>query len=383
MRDFFLKTPISWIIIPIFIIISVQFLSSSANLLKTPARDFQDFYVTGKWVNSEYKDEGLIFGKDIVRNPPPAMLLFKTFAVFPILKIQTYWFIISIAFFLIGSYFLFKIFNFNNLRNWLLFISLVFIFFPFRYNLGSGQVNNLLFLLICLTFFFSYIKRNYLSSLFLSFAILLKITPLFFLVTLLLEKRTKIFLLTFFNLIALNLITAFILGPEIYQKYLNAPGSFFDFANPVYYNQTLSAFLFRISGNSDFAKFLDLILLSAGIILITFLKRKPFKDELLNRLNLWNISIIYMLIFAPFAWQYHYVIIIFPLLTTFYIGIKRSFNVNFFFFLFLSYLLLGWNIKNPDVYLNYGIPGQIILSHTFFGALILLCLNLSFRKALK
>lgn len=383
MKNLFLKFPFNLFIIPFFIIIALQFLSSNINLLQFPSRDFRDFYVTGTWVQTGRENPDLKFGQDIVRNPPPSLLLFSFFSLFPILEIQAYWFIASLIFFFTGSYFLFKTFRWFNLKIWLLFISLVLIFFPFRYNLGSGQVNNLLYMLIVLTFYFSQIKKNYLASISLCLAIILKITPLFLLITLLIERRVKIFVLTIINLAAINIVTMLVLGSDIYQKYSTVPGTFLDFGNAVYYNQTLSAFLFRVLNNAPLVRFIDLTFLIIFSLVLMYLKRKPsFKDKLIDRLNLWNISIIYMLIFAPFAWQYHFVIIIFALVSTFYIGYKQRYESGFFFLLFLSFMLLGWNIKNPGAISGFGLAGQIILSHTFFGALLLLYLNIfmNFKK---
>lgn len=148
-----------WLILFISLLIITQFIFANIKLLKipAPAQDFEVFYLSGQQVINK-QNPYLQLGKDIVRNPPPALLLFSLFPLFPVLVSQTLWFIASMVLFILGSFILFKIlgildkdklFNVNNWKLWVFYLSLVFLFFPFRYNLGSGQVNNLLFLLLC------------------------------------------------------------------------------------------------------------------------------------------------------------------------------------------------------------------------------------------
>lgn len=89
-----------------------------------------------------------------------------------------------------------------------------------------------------------------------------------------------------------------------------------------------------------------------------------------------------MLIFAPFAWQYHFVIAIFPLTTTFYLLYRAKASLVLFFLIFLSYLLIGWNIKNPTGFIDLGLLGSIIMSHVLWGSILLLFLNYQLIKKL-
>ncbi len=127
----------SWLIIPVFLGFTLQFLNSNFKLLKSPALDFEVFYLSGKQALNG-QNPYLEIGKDIVRNPPPVIPVFMLLALFPILISQTIWFIVSLLGFLIGSYFLFKVLEgegkskislTNNWKIWLLYLSLVFSFF--------------------------------------------------------------------------------------------------------------------------------------------------------------------------------------------------------------------------------------------------------------
>lgn len=365
----------SWLILPIFLVVSLQFVLVNFKMLKEgPAQDFEVFYLSGQQVTHR-QNPYLRIGKDIVRNPPPAVMLFALFPLFPITVSQTLWFILSTTTFIVGSYLLFKILEISGWKLWLSYLSLVFIFFPFRYNLGSGQVNNFLFLLIVFTFYFSLHKKDSLSGFSLALAIILKITPVLLLYPLILQKRVRIFLWCIFSLILIMLVTAVLTGFGIYKDYLAIPNSFLDFSVSSYYNQSFAGLLARLLHNTESSKLFVLLTLIAGLAYFFFLQVKLRKSTLRGNLITWNISILYMLIFAPFAWQYHFVIAVFPLLTTAYLGYKLRLSFKFFLILATSYLLIGWNIKNPLIYFSINSWGAFILSHVFFGVALLLFLN--------
>lgn len=373
---------ISFLIVPIFLLVALQFIVSNVKLLKSPAQDFEVFYLSGQQAIQK-QNSYLMLGKDIVRNPPPALLLFSLLPLFPIQLSQIGWFILSLIIFIIGSYFLFKtlaqidkdkFLNPLNWKLWLPYLSLAFIFFPFRYNLGSGQINNLLFLLIVLAFYLSIHRKWRLSAFSLAVAIVLKITPTFFLYALLIEKKVQTVLWTVVFVVVFGLIIGLILGFRVYGDYLAIPGSFFDFGVSTYYNQSFAGFLARASNNLELNKWLVLMTLTIVSVSLFFV-HKSLAKNILSTTIIWNLSILFMLIFAPFAWQYHFVIVIFPLVMTTFLGYKMKFSYKFFSLLVLSYLLIGWNIKTPTNYINSGLFGAVILSHTFIGSILLLLLN--------
>ena len=378
-----MKNTISLLIICVFLIISLQFIISNAKSLHTISQDFEVFYLSGQQV-VKGDNPYLLIGQDIVRNPPPTIFLFSLFTFLPIKSAQTVWFILSFLSFIIGSYYILRIFDkqegnkfpySRNWKIWLAYLSLVLIFFPFRYNLGSGQVNIFLFLLLTLVFYFLNSKKNPWAAFILSLAILLKITPIFLLFVFFVQKKFKLIITTILYLSVILVTMLMLLVEKIYQDYLPVTKSFFDFNIHTYYNQSLSGFVARAFNNSELTKWLLYISIVIALISIQLLYKKTKRNNFLSNIIFWNISIIYILILASFAWQYHFVIIIFPLVTTAYIGYKIKFSYKFFFFWFLSYLLIGLNIKNPEAFINKGILGSIILSHVFFGAVILLLLN--------
>lgn len=390
MKNIFSGRVLSVLIIPVFLIITFQFLNSSFKLLKFPAQDFEVNYLSGKQIlagQNPYEK----MGKDIVRITPPTIVLFKWLALFPILSAQTIFFVSSLIAFLVGSYFLFKLLDLQNTdgpslvgnwKIWLTYLCLVFSFFPFRYNLGSGQVNNFLFLLLSLACYFLNRNRYFLSGLMLALSIVLKITPVLILYLMMIKKQTRLIRQTILNLVLIVVVTLPLINFQTYQNYLKVPGSFFDFGLSVYTNQSLTGFLARISHNIEINQSLYLIGVTLALVVLFRLGRKKL-GHFIYSLALWNITILFMLIFAPFAWQYHFVAAIFPLVTTCYLLYKMRSAKIFFFLILLSYVLLGWNIKNPTSFYSSGFLGSIILSHVLWGSLLLLFLNLQVIKRLR
>ena len=383
-----MKKFLSLLVVGVFLLISLQFIISNVKSLKTVSQDFEVFYLSGQQI-IRGQNPYLLIGRDIVRNPPPTILALSLLTFLSVKTSQIVWFILSVFSFIMGSYYLFKTFDnyegktslySRNWKIWFIYLSLVLIFFPFRYNLGSGQINNFLFLFLVLVFYFLQLKKELWAAFLLSLAILLKITPIFLLFTFLIQKKFKIIRLTILCMITVLVASFLLLGGKIYQDYLKITKSFFDFNIHTYYNQSLSGFLARASNNNELTKWLLYTLIIIALISIQFFFKRTKKNNFLSNIIFWNISIIYILILAPFAWQYHFVIVIFPLVTTSYICYKIKASNKIFFFLILSYLLIGWNIKNPGLFLNKGILGYIILSHVFFGSAILLSINYFLTK---
>lgn len=352
-----------------------QFAFANIKLLRSPAQDFEVNYLAGKQLISNHNPY-LKLRKDIVRITPPTLVIFEFFALFPILVSQIIFFFVSLASFFLGSFFLFKILGMErNWKLWFSYISLVLIFFPFRYNLGSGQVNNFLFLFLVLAYYFFTKKKYFQIGLFLALAIILKLTPILFLLPFLANLELKGIKWILINIVLIILLTLPFIGITAYQNYLSVPGTFFDFKLSAYVNQALTGFLARVSQNDFLNQLIYLIL--AFVSLVTLGKQKL-------QIPVWNIVIMYMLIFSPFSWQYHFTIAIFPLLSTAFLIKRLQLPLRFYLFLLASYLLLGLNIKKTADFFSFNLLGTIVLSHVLIGAVLLVFINFILaRKMLK
>lgn len=380
----------TWVLVAFFLVIALQFTFSNFKALKTPAYDFEVFYLAGQQLVTN-QNPYLKIKNDVPRQPPPAIFLFAVLPTFTLLQSQVIWFLLSLISFLIGSYFLFRFLEIidqtntafsRNIKVWLVYLSLSLTFFPFRFTLSSGQVGNLLFLTLCLMLYFLALKKNFLTGLFFCLSIFLKISPLFLAYELLLHRKIKLLLLTLVCLAVSSVITIAVFGFQIYSNYLNVPSSFFDFSLATYYNQSLVGFLARISSNQTLNQLVYFFSLTIGLIWLFFIHQKNRNNET-TELLLLNINFVYMLIFAPFAWQHHFVVMIIPLVLATYFAYKLKTGFWFFLLLYLAYLMIGWNIKSPETFKGLGVLTPFILSHYLWGCLLLICLNyqlLSFRN---
>lgn len=375
-----------------FLIILGQYTLSNVKLLSSGVGlDFGCFYQAGAQAQTggnPYAACSEVFP----RNPPPTLLLYSLFPLFSPSVSQTLFFILSFTSFLIGSYYLFKIIDdlsypkfFKSYKWQLYFIYLILalMFFPFRYTLGSGHINSLLFLFLILTFYF--MKRNeyFKSAVNLALGISLSVTPIIFLAVFILQKRLRLVILTLVNLIIISLITMLFFGDKIFFYYYNITATYFDFGVTTYYNQSLVGFLARVLNAPNLVSNVLVVILSLFLALLGYflVKSKGHKD--LTDFIFYNISILYILIFSPFSWQYYFIITIIVLVFTFYCLYRQKLAKIFYFILSFSYVLMAANIKNPKTFEKFGTVGSIINSHVLIGALILLLLNFYLLKRIK
>lgn len=381
----FQRKTILWLLTIVFLVVFTQFIFSSLKILLRPIEDdYEDFYLSGKAV-LQGDNPYLVWGSNgsIMRNPPPTLLLFSLLSLFPPQPSQFIFFISSLLSVYLGVILLLKFFCGLGKTKWvkhnfwqisLLFFILTIIFFPFRYALGSGHINGYLFLILCAAIYFYYQRKDFLAGILISIGASLIITPTFFSLIFLIKKRFKGIWGFLFGLSILNSLTLVLFGSEVYSRYLKATSSYFDFSVNVYLNQSLVASLGRLSLSPHVTSFL-LVLLILCIFLLIFIWYKKARQSIGTDLILWNLGMLFILIFVTSSWQYYYIIAIIPLMTTLFIIRVLRASARFYAIVLLSYVLMGINIKTPQIFLNKGIVGMVILSHVCLGALLLFFMN--------
>ncbi len=362
----------------IAVILSIQFLATNLSILKTPGYDYSFFYRTGQRILNK-ENAYTIVDSQPLRYPPTALLIFSFSALFPLIPSQFIFFFLSLSFFILGSIILFKTIikldhNFfkkiTSIKAVLIYIILVFLFFPFRYLLSSLHIHSLIFLLFTLIIYCLVIKKDYLASAFLALAGSLTITPFFLLAIFFIQKRFKVVIFTVINVFLISLITMLILGQDIFLKFFPTTTESQDFGIIAYYNQSITSLLSKIIQNQTIIKFFIILTILSILILLGFLNQKAKFKNLDLDLIFWNIGLLLLLIFAPFAWQYHYTLTIISLVYLFYFWKKYSFSKKYLLLILISYFLIGFNFKFPQDVNFYGLE-IIILSHVFFGGLLL------------
>lgn len=357
-----------------FILVAVLILSTIIFLRVLTYEYYPDFssyyYAPIKAFNNENPYLG---GKDFFTPfvyPPPVILFFSPFMHLPFFVAQKIFLIISIFCLLLSIGLLFKLFKLAPLSILgLFFITLVLNYFPEKFTLGMGQINNVVLLMVTLFLYFYVKKKEFLLGFFLAFAISLKLFPILLIVFLILNKRWKTLLSVVLTTLTIVLVTLISINTWITTYFLmTVLPSLLESWKADYYNQSLSAFLIREFSSLELASLLRPIV--SAILIITSLVlvwkfRSNDKSELLSISLLITVS----LIVNTFSWQHHFVWAFIPLLITFYYIKNNHLGKPYYFILGLSYLLMALNLKNPSSF------PILLQSHIFYGALLLYFLD--------
>lgn len=307
--------------------------------------------------------------------PPQALFLFLPLSLMPYAVAGKLFTLLSVVSFILSIILLSRIVKlkpFSNLGLFLIILSLNY--FPAKFTLGMGQVNNFVLLAIVLFIYFLANKHHILSGIFLAIATLIKVTPFVFFAYLVFYRKWKILFAAVVASLAISLTTYFFVGHEIYfhffletlPKLINAwPGD--------YYNQSLSGFILRSINGADIQNLLRVfvtLLLSVFSLIALWIHGRKNKMSLIGI----NILIILGLLLSSYSWQHHFVWSLIPLFLTFKYIREKSGKVKDFLVLGVSYFLIGVNLKTP---LRFP---QLLQSHVFFGAMILYFLDLNFLQ---
>lgn len=250
----------------------------------------------------------------------------------------------------------------------LLFLAASAMSFPTKYPLGMGQINPLVLFLLLLAVFLDTKEKPTLAGIIFGVSIALKPIFAFFLLFFVLKKSWKLVITSILTVAALTTCTL-VFWPiqNWFSWYETAILPLANFTGrEAYVNQGVVAFISRFVANINLIIYLNAI---ATIILVAlsifYAIRQKDKNLVLS------LFILVLLLFDTTSWQHHFVWLIFPFITLLMEIIKKK-NPVFMVFIVVSYLLVSWNFKNPGP-----IP-LLLVSNQFYGALILLILNLLF-----
>jgi alpha-1,2-mannosyltransferase len=355
---FFAAIAIGWAIFSVYRIVTTK--APDFSVLWLVARDY-------------YKTPNPYQNPDIFTPnayPPFSNLFYIPLTFFPFKVAQTIFVLLSF-FSVLGSVFLSLklVFKKFDLYVILLGVSLALFSFPTKFTLGMGQINAITLFLLIYSYFLHSKNKPVLSGILMGIAIMLKPIFGFFLIYFVLVKSWKV--------IFYSLLTVFsgFLGSLIYY----GPGLWFYWIKDVmaplmnlagresYYNQGLLGFISRLTPSIRVRKIIQL----AGLLTVVPVIFYSVKKQ--NNLSILSVLVLTLLLADSTSWQHHFVYLIFPftVLSGFALRLKKLW---FWVLLGGSYLLVSWNFKNPAPFLSF--PNSLLLSHTFYGAVILYFMNL-------
>lgn len=356
------------------VILIIIFLGSFLNMAKviglTFWGDFNIYYYSATALihqQNPYVLKGSFVGGYLY--PPISLFIFYPFIIFPITIAGKIWAIVSILSLLLGVWLILRVYNATHNRLLIEIVGiLVFNFFPVKFTLGMGQINNVILLLIAVAVYAYEKNRKDASGELLGVSLLLKYFLLLLFPYFLIKRNYRLLITSFVTVLVLTLISFLFIKPEIifyfFQKTFvvvsTAPGGY-------YYNQALSGFLIRdFSWLTNSQLTITRYVISAVMLVISFWliiknkqnTKKTFKLEM-------SIIITLSLLLNTFSLQHHFVLLLIPLLITYFILKEHKCKRYYYIILAICYILAAVNIKNPTAY------PSIIQSHVFYGAMIL------------
>lgn len=253
-----------------------------------------------------------------------------------------------------------------SLAQFLLFLAFAFLSFPTKFTLGMGQSNLIAYLLLLTGYFFYRKDKQIASGLSLGIAFIIKPLLSFLIFFFLFKRRWQLLKAILFVVLILIAISVFLFGFNFYIYYFNQviPPLLSFSGREIYYNQGLSGFVARLVANTTLRLISTLVI---SLIFVGGLVYRLFREK--NENIQFALFLTTLTLIDTLSWQHHFVFLIFPFIVLALQVIKRK---RGFLLLLLSYFLISSNIKNPLVFSNF--PLNLLLSHVFFGTVILLFL---------
>lgn len=323
------------IICAIFIILFIQMFSRAGN------NDFTSYMLSSKALleNTNPYDTGSPFPYVY---PLTLAFILVPFTVMPDIFLQVLWFLLNV-------FFLYKIFEWTichsefKIDKGKYFFVLLFVIIYLNIiqnNLLNGQINVTVLFLCCL-FYVNYKKRNtFLTSLFLSVAISVKLVPVFLLLFLLIRKEYKLIMYVVFLTFVFILLPAVIIGENIFTYY-NFYFHKFLSTNlaPGFNEEYQSGMFFSLAG---FVKFINPVLITGLlptiICMVVVASFFIFADKYYSKNNGTIIFFLYLcsfLLISPVS-ETHHLIFLGPLI----ILILADYWINYRQKSYLDYVVL-------------------------------------------
>lgn len=359
-----------FLIVVFVVLVYSHILYSIYNIVTTKAPDFEVLWLGAKDLLSgrnPYLNKEAFTG---IGYPLTTLVFYIPFSFLNFEVAQTVFVLLSFLAVLLSVYLSNRIIgNKAGWRNLLLFSSIALLSFPTKFTLGMGQ-NNAIALLFLLLFYFFHKKDKWdLSGFFLGLSFSLKTIFLFFLLFPILKKAWRQITIALVVFLIFFVISNFWSNLGYYSVYYNKiimPLLTME-GREVYYNQGVSGFVARGVKDLSWRYFLT-ALLSLGIVINSVYLALKSKKQIL----VFSLFITTLLLVDSLSWQHHFVWLIFPAMVLVSEYMKKR-KIRPLLLTLFAIVLVGWNFKNPGLYASF--PQSLILSNTFYGALVLYFLN--------
>ncbi len=302
--------------------------------------------------------------------PPVALLLLMPLGFFSQTLAEDVWTVISVIS-ILGSLAMLLILWKGKIKAKHIGLSfgLAMLSFPVKWNLGMGQINLLLLLLVIGSFYAYRKSRSITSGVLLGIASAIKFIPLPLFLFFLHKRQRRSVVAGGLMFLFMQLAGGLVVGKEINFYYWSQVFPHLPtVGNIAYYNQALTGFLARAHVSVEISKLINysvFVGLLIGVWKVTDSNREKLEKELLE----YGLLVLAVLIGAGLAWQYYFVLTVIPFAGVFLL-IINSFNKLKWYCVFtlIAYLLISGNIKHPE---NFGGVKVVFLSHVLYGTMLL------------
>lgn len=337
----------------------------------TVSPDFSVYHTAGKALSdgaNPYTDPSLYTG---VGYPPNSILTFIPFSWMPLIVSQRIFTILSVIAIYACILLTYKIAGVRVTQAGLVVtFCLAFISFPTRFTLGMGQ-NNVLALVFLIGAIYAFTHRSSAwAGVLLGVAITMKPLFGFFVIPFLLLRAWHTLAVAGTAAAAIAGVTALLYDTELFRFYLTdvVPPLVGTTGREVYYNQGLLGFISRLTDTPGARQLWYYIATAA---LIAGGMRISRRDRVAH---VFAVFLTVLVLIDSLAWQHHFVWLI-PSFIVAGIHTWKTQSRRDLITIAVAYLLVSINIADPTIITGPLTP--YVLSHGFFGALLLLMVLIS------
>ncbi len=304
--------------------------------------------------------------------PPISALFFTPFSHMPFAFAQEIFILVSYIAIFASVWICFLLLDIHFLwQKYFAIIALTLLSFPAKFTLGMGQSNYIAYFFVLLAIFLERKKLFTLSGILLGIGCIFKPIFIFFLLYFLLKKSWKT-CISFIGIGVLFVLVEFLFFPHAFsdwQEYLFKilPHLFTSNGREVYYNQGIMGFIARLTPILFLRSWVTFACIIFVLSVVIFKIYKTYKNHLFHL----ALILCVLPLIDSLSWQHHFIVLLFPFLYVWVYGAKTIPTKILFA---ISYGLVSINIVHPQVFVHF--PFFLILSHTFFGAVLLLGLLL-------
>lgn len=394
--------PSKKILLLLFLLIYIPFfLRYGRNYISIDHIDFPSFYSAAKIAfdnhQSPYEYESLhqagVFKGPPYMYPPPSLLIFYPLSLMSYQTAKTVMLAISHLCLLFFIY----IFFFNILKLkfhpifYLFSIVYVFSFFPIVHTLWLGQVNLLVLVFLCFSWYaFQKNSRSVQVALPMSLAIILKAYPALFVLYFMTKKKYAIVLWILGFLAIYSIIAYFPLPQKAWSDWFTGvlpSGAYGKEAMNVLsptspWNQSVNGFISRIFIQNRFSEsffhspstaqilpyFISVIILLTSIGICCFSAKRQGDRMLIHQE--FSLFLLTMYLIAPLSWDHHLVLVLPSIILIIYLLVYHEKKLTSVIIVGLSVLLLGWKLNLGSPSLTSGLL-TLVISIKLYAVIVL------------